>query len=115
MTSLTLSIQQNALAEKRIAAAGFSDYIRVMPMDYRALPMPKAPYDKVVSIEMLEAVGQEYLHTYFACVDKLLKKDGGIAMFQCITCPSQDTIHMPKKTSSGSIYFQGAISHRPAR
>jgi cyclopropane-fatty-acyl-phospholipid synthase len=43
--------------------------------------MPKAPYDKVVSIEMLEAVGQEYLHTYFAYVDKLLKKNGGIAMF----------------------------------
>src|ERR1700738_1042081 len=36
---------------------------------------------------MLEAVGQEYLHTYLACVDKLLKKDGGIAMFQCITMP----------------------------
>jgi cyclopropane-fatty-acyl-phospholipid synthase len=58
-----------------------------MLMDYRALTTPKVPFDKVVSIEMLEAVGQEYLHTYFACVDKLLKKDGGIAMFQCITMP----------------------------
>jgi cyclopropane-fatty-acyl-phospholipid synthase len=54
VTSLTLSIEQNALAEKRIAAAGFSDHIQVMPMDYRALPMPKVPYDKVVSIQMLE-------------------------------------------------------------
>ena len=36
---------------------------------------------------MLEAVGQEYLATYFKCVDRLLKKDGGIAMFQCITMP----------------------------
>jgi cyclopropane-fatty-acyl-phospholipid synthase len=87
VTSLTLSIEQKALAEKRIAAAGFSDYIQVMLMDYRALPMPKVPYDKVVSIEILEVVGQEYLHTYFACVDKLLKKDGGMAMFQCITMP----------------------------
>jgi cyclopropane-fatty-acyl-phospholipid synthase len=64
-----------------------SDNIQVMLMDYRALPMPKVPFDKVVSIEMLEVVGQEYLNTYFACVDKLLKKDGGIAMFQCITMP----------------------------
>ncbi len=87
VTSLTLSIEQKALAEKRIAAAGFSDNIQVMLMDYRALPTPKVPFDKVISIEMLEAVGQEYLHTYFACVDKLLKKDGGIAMFQCITMP----------------------------
>jgi cyclopropane-fatty-acyl-phospholipid synthase len=87
VTSLTLSIEQKALAEKRIAAAGFSNNIQVMLMDYRALPRPKVLYDKVVSIEMLEAVGQEYLHTYFACVDKLLKKDGGIAMFQCITMP----------------------------
>jgi cyclopropane-fatty-acyl-phospholipid synthase len=61
--------------------------IQVVLTDYRAVSTPKVPYDKVVSIEMLEAVGQEYLHTYFACVDKLLKKDGGIAMFQCITMP----------------------------
>jgi cyclopropane-fatty-acyl-phospholipid synthase len=87
VTSLTLSIEQKALAEKRIVAAGFSGNIQVMLMDYRALPTPKVPYDKVVPIEMLEAVGQEYLHTYFACVNKLLKKDGGIAMFQCITMP----------------------------
>jgi cyclopropane-fatty-acyl-phospholipid synthase len=87
VTSLTLSVEQKALAEKRIAAAGFADKIKVMLMDYRALSMPTVPYDKVVSIEMLEAVGREYLETYFACVDKLLKKDGGIAVFQCITMP----------------------------
>jgi cyclopropane-fatty-acyl-phospholipid synthase len=87
VTSLTLSIEQKALAEKRIAVAGFSENINIMLMDYRALPIPKTPYDKVISIEMLEAVGREYLQTYFARVDKLLKKDGGIAMFQCITMP----------------------------
>jgi cyclopropane-fatty-acyl-phospholipid synthase len=87
VTSLTLSIEQKALAEKRIAAAGFSENIQVILIDYRALPTPKVPFDKVVSIEMLEAVGQEYLYTYFACVNKLLKKNGGIAMFQCITMP----------------------------
>jgi cyclopropane-fatty-acyl-phospholipid synthase len=59
VTSLTLSIEQKALAEKRIAAAGFAGKIAVKLMDYRALRTPKVPYDKVISIEMLEAEGRE--------------------------------------------------------
>ena len=47
----------------------------------------EGPYDKVISIEMLEAVGAEFLKTYFECVHKLLKPQGGIAVFQCITMP----------------------------
>lgn len=86
VTSLTLSTEQKALAEKRIAAAGYTDKIQVLLMDYRALPVPNVLYDKVISIEMLEAVGSEYLETYFSCIHKLLKKDG-IAVFQCITMP----------------------------
>jgi cyclopropane-fatty-acyl-phospholipid synthase len=58
---LTLSIEQKVLAEKRIAAAGFSENISIMLMDYQTLPITKTPYDKVISIEMLEAVGREYL------------------------------------------------------
>jgi len=87
ITSLTLSKEQLELAEQRIREAGFSDRIDVKLMDYRALPVPETPYDRIISIEMLEAVGQEFLGTYFTCVDRLLKKKGGIAMFQCITMP----------------------------
>lgn len=87
VTSLTLSKEQKALAEERIQAAGFSDRIEVRLQDYRALEAPEKPFDKIVSIEMLEAVGQEFLATYFACMDKLLKRNGGIAVFQCITMP----------------------------
>ena len=88
VTSLTLSREQKELAEERIAAAGFQNHIEVLLCDYRALPTPdEGLYDKVVSIEMLEAVGKEYLDTYFGCVHKLLKADGGIAVFQCITMP----------------------------
>lgn len=87
VTTLTLSREQKALAEERIAAAGLDDKIEVLLMDYRALPVTERLYDKVVSIEMLEAVGEEFLGTYFACVNRLLKRDGGIAMFQCITMP----------------------------
>ena len=90
VTSLTLSKEQKALAEERIRAAGLSDKIEVLLCDYRALPQPAgAYYDKIISIEMLEAVGAEYLETYFGCVNRLLKPDGGIAVFQCITIPEQ--------------------------
>lgn len=88
ITSVTLSSEQKTLAEERIAAAGLSDHITVLLCDYRNLTIPASgPYDKLVSIEMLEAVGPEYLTTYFSCVDRLLKQDGGIAVFQCITMP----------------------------
>ncbi|KAK4574724.1 hypothetical protein LTR86_001565 [Recurvomyces mirabilis] len=89
VTSLTLSAEQKRLAEERIKAAGFQDRIKVMLCDYRSLHVPseQAKYDKVVSIEMLEAVGAEYLETYFRCIDKLMKSDGGVAVFQCITMP----------------------------
>lgn len=88
VTSLTLSREQKELAEKRIAAEGYTDNIEILICDYRSLPMPKDGwYDKVISIEMLEAVGREFLKTYFECVDKLLKPVGGIAVFQCITMP----------------------------
>lgn len=87
VTTLTLSTAQKALAEDRIRLAGLSDRIEVCLMDYRSLPDPERPYDKIVSIEMLEAVGQEFLETYFACIHRLLKRSGGIAMFQCITMP----------------------------
>lgn len=88
VTSLTLSWEQKQLAEKRIAALGFTENIEVLLCDYRSLPVPTTGlYDKIVSIEMLEAVGSEFLATYFACVDRLLKPEGGIAVFQCITMP----------------------------
>ena len=88
VTSITLSKEQKQLADRRIADAGFTDNVEVLLCDYRALPMPKeGPYDKIVSIEMLEAVGREYLSAYFDCVNRLLKPKGGIACFQCITIP----------------------------
>lgn len=88
VTSITLSVEQKELAEQRIADAGFTDQIEVLLCDYRALPTPREGlYDKVVSIEMLEAVGREFLTIYFECVNRLLKPEGGIAVFQCITMP----------------------------
>lgn len=87
VTTITLSTEQKAMAEKRIEEAGLSDKIEVRLQDYRALPVPTTPYDKIISIEMLEAVGQDYLTDYFDCVHRLLKPNEGIAMIQCITMP----------------------------
>ena len=96
VTSLTLSKEQKELAEERIEEAGLSHKIEVLLCDYRLLEVPdEGPFDKVVSIEMLEAVGREYLDTYFTCIDTLLKKDGGIATFQCITIPEAVSGQVP--------------------
>src|SRR6185312_12992503 len=67
----------------RIADAGLSDRIEVRLQDYRDLT---GRFDKIVSIEMLEAVGHEYLREYAAVCDRVLKPDGLIAL-QFITYP----------------------------
>ena len=60
--TLTLSTQQADLARTRAAAAGLSDRIRVHLMDYRNMPPEwEGAFDRLVSVEMIEAVGQEYM------------------------------------------------------
>lgn len=117
VTSVTLSKEQKQLAEERIADAGLTDNIEVLLCDYRALPMPKeGPYDKVVSIEMLEAVGREFLETYFDCINKLLKPEGGIAVFQCITIPEAVSYILTECSRRMLIGFYSATRptmHRP--
>lgn len=86
--SLTLSKEQKSLAERRIREAGLEKQIRVHLLDYRDMPKEwEGSFDRVVSIEMLEAVGIEFLSTYFAAIHRVLKPDVGTAVFQCITMP----------------------------
>ncbi len=86
MHTITLSIEQLELAEQRIAAAGFSDRVRVELMDYRALAATGATYDAVLSVEMIEAVGHEFWGTYFRTIDSVLAPGGRVAI-QAITMP----------------------------
>jgi cyclopropane-fatty-acyl-phospholipid synthase len=81
VTTTTISREQHALATRRVAAAGLGDRITVLLDDYRDL---KGRYDKLVSIEMIEAVGARYLGAYFAKVGALLKPRG-LALLQAIT------------------------------
>jgi cyclopropane-fatty-acyl-phospholipid synthase len=86
VTTLTLSREQKALAEARIAAAGLSDRIEVKLADYREVGPPDgaAGYDAIVSVEMIEAVGERYWPQYFETIDRLLAP-GGRAAVQTIT------------------------------
>ncbi len=83
VTTTTLSREQHALATERVHAAGLKDRVTVLLEDYRDL---SGSYDKLVSIEMIEAVGAEYLETFFAKFGSLLAPHG-LGLIQAITIP----------------------------
>lgn len=85
VTATTISRQQYDFAEQRIQAAGLSDRVSLLFQDYRDLT---GTYDKLVSIEMVEAIGHQYYETYFAKCAQLLKPDG-LALIQAITIADQ--------------------------
>lgn len=88
--TLTLSVAQQQLARERIKIAGEDDAsrINVHLMDYRAMPREWAgSFDCIVSVEMIEAVGREYLEDYWRTIDWALKPQTGIGVVQSITIP----------------------------
>lgn len=83
--SLTLSTEQRDLALRRVADAGLSEFVQVDLLDYRLV---EGKYDAVISVEMLEAVGQEFWPLYFHTIDRVLAR-GGLAAVQVICMPHQ--------------------------
>jgi cyclopropane-fatty-acyl-phospholipid synthase len=83
VTTTTISAEQHAVAARRIAEAGLTDQVTLLQQDYRTL---NGTFDKLVSIEMIEAVGAEYLDDYFATCSRLLAPDGQ-ALIQAIVMP----------------------------
>lgn len=83
ITSVTISRQQYDFAVERIRKENLQDKIEVQLKDYRKI---EGVFDKVVSIEMIEAVGAQYLTTYFQKIHSVLKPDGVLAL-QAIICP----------------------------
>lgn len=81
VTTITISQAQYDEAVIRIAEAGLSHRVKILLQDYRLL---EGKYDKLVSIEMIEAVGEQYLPTYFNKCRELLKPNG-LALIQAIT------------------------------
>lgn len=85
VTTTTISRQQYELAQQKVQASGLQDRISLRLDDYRDL---QGRYDKLVSIEMIEAIGHQYLDTYFAKVASLLEGHG-LALIQAITIEDQ--------------------------
>lgn len=83
VTTVTISEQQYLYAKERFKKEGLSDRIEIRLQDYREL---KGKFDKIISIEMLEAVGHKYMPEYFKICNSLLKENGALAL-QVITCP----------------------------
>jgi cyclopropane-fatty-acyl-phospholipid synthase len=82
LTGVTLSTEQLAWGQQRLADAGLSDRTELRLQDYRAID--DAPFDAIVSIEMFEAVGRSYWPSYFETVARCLKP-GARACIQSIT------------------------------
>ena len=74
---ITISKKQFEFTKKRISDAGLNNKVNVLFLDYRDL---QDKYDKIVSIEMIEAVGENYLGKYFETIKKSLNKDGSAAL-----------------------------------
>jgi len=85
VTTTTISKEQYEAACQRVAEAGLEDRVSVIFEDYRNL---EGNYDKLVSIEMVEAVGHEFYQQYFGGCASLLKPDG-LMLIQAITVPDQ--------------------------
>jgi cyclopropane-fatty-acyl-phospholipid synthase len=77
VTTTTISKEQHAYATARVRDAGLSDRITVLLRDYRDLD---GRYDKLVSVEMIEAVGWQYFETFFESCSRLLAPDGLMAL-----------------------------------
>jgi cyclopropane-fatty-acyl-phospholipid synthase len=85
VTTTTISDEQHRFAQGRIQEAGLEDHITPLNKDYREL---NGKFDKLVSIEMIEAVGHQYLKAFFRTCSRLLKDEGMMAL-QAITIRDQ--------------------------
>jgi cyclopropane-fatty-acyl-phospholipid synthase len=106
VTTVTVSREQERLARDRVALAGLADRVQVEFRDYRDV---RGRFDKIVSIEMFEAVGREYWGTYFATCSRLLAPDG-LMLLQTISMPEQRFHRYRKNVDWTQKYiFPGAV------
>mgnify|MGYP005754493437 CR=1 FL=1 len=89
VTTTTISREQYRHASERVRAEGLGHLVTVLEQDYRLL---QGRYDRIVSIEMIEAVGHQFLRNYFGQIGRLLKDDG-LLLIQAITVPDQRYQH----------------------
>jgi len=97
VTTTTISKEQELYTKDKIKQAGLENKITVLDKDYRLL---EGQYDKLVSIEMIEAVGWRDFDTFFSCCDNLLKPDG-MMLLQAITI--EDEAYEVEKSGASFI------------
>lgn len=85
VTAITIASQQALLAQRRIAEAGVGDRVQVALRDYRD---QIGEFDAVLSVEMIEAVGEKYWPVYFDAIERRLAPDG-VAVVQAIVMPHE--------------------------
>jgi cyclopropane-fatty-acyl-phospholipid synthase len=95
VTTTTISQEQHAVAVERVREAGLEDRVTVLLEDYRDL---RGRYDKLVSIEMVEAVGWQYFDEFFARCGQLVERDG-LMLLQAITI-QEDAYEVEKASRS---------------
>jgi cyclopropane-fatty-acyl-phospholipid synthase len=83
VTGITLSKEQAAIASQKMKDRGIDSHVQIQIRDYRDV---QGEYDKVVSVEMIEAVGSEYLGSFFKTIDRVLSPNG-ICVLQVIAYP----------------------------
>ncbi|KAH9648718.1 Amino oxidase domain-containing protein [Citrus sinensis] len=86
-TGITLSEEQLKYAEMKVKEAGLQDLIRLYLCDYRQLAKANK-YDRIISCEMIEAVGHEFMEEFFGCCESLLAEDG-LLVLQFISIPDE--------------------------
>ena len=109
--AVTISHQQWALTEQRVRAAGVSNRVRVELQDYRETGVDSAErYDAILSIEMIEAVGERYWPTYFKTLDRCLAPEGRIVL-QAITM-RHDRLVVARRTHNwiNKYIFPGGLA-----
>ncbi|MEP7194280.1 MAG: cyclopropane-fatty-acyl-phospholipid synthase family protein [Actinomycetota bacterium] len=106
VTTVTISSEQLAFAAKRVAEAGVSDRVDLRLQDYREVG---GEFDAIVSVEMIEAVGEAYWPTYFATLDRLLAPGGKVSI-QAITMAHERVLATKRSFSWIQKYiFPGGI------
>ena len=106
VTTVTISAEQLAFAARRVAEAGLSERVDLLLQDYREV---EGEFDAIVSVEMIEAVGEAYWPTYFATIDRLLAPGGKVSI-QSITMAHERVLATKRSFSWIQKYiFPGGI------
>mmetsp|Transcript_3682 Transcript_3682/g.7125 ORF Transcript_3682/g.7125 Transcript_3682/m.7125 type:complete len:1073 (-) Transcript_3682:402-3620(-) len=112
VTGVTLSVEQKALAEERVEKEGLGHLINFEVIDYRTFarrPDNRGKFDRVISCEMIEAVGHEHLTSFFWAVEQVLAYDGVLVMEAITTPEARYETYLRSTDFINTIIFPGSL------